>query len=210
MMTVAVRVILLPFLCQDHDSLHKLSVQVLYVQTVPLPTWLRAMNLNISLFDVVPAFFSNKIMSAFSYLFCSLSAFSRFSSRSSDKKVLFSNSPTEPCCKSWLVCLTVSSWLRRCRGLCGRLAGLGWWGLSDLGFFCKIDLYELYGDQHRVIIICQWHFTLNLLQRSWRSEEEWLSPRQEDQRGEGMSSVCPPFPQIICLAPNTLQNISQG
>ena len=37
-MTVAVRVILLPFLCQDHDSLNKLSVQVLYVETVPLPT----------------------------------------------------------------------------------------------------------------------------------------------------------------------------
>ena len=168
------------------------------------------MNLNISLFRVRSAYYSKYMTSAFSYLFCSFSAFSWLSSKSSDTRVLFSNSPAEPYFKSWLVCWPVSSWLRRCRGLCGRLAGLGWWGLSDLGFFCKIDLYELYGDQHMVVIICQRHFTLNLLQRSWRSEEEWLSPRQEDQRGEGMSSVCPPFPQIICLAPNTLQNISQG
>ena len=169
-----------------------------------------AMNLNISLFQARSAYYSKYMKSAFSYLFCSMSTLSRFSSKSSDTRVLFSSSPTEPCCKSWLVCWPVSSWLRRCRGLWGRLAGLGWWGLSDLGFFCKIDLYELYGDQHRVIIICQWHFTLNRLQRSWRSEEEWLSPTQEDQRGEGMSSVCPPFSQIICLAHNTLQNISQG
>ena len=156
------------------------------------------MNLNISLFQDRAAYYSKSMMSAFSDLFCSLSVFSRFSSKSCDTRVLFSNFPTEPCCKSWLVCWTESSWLRRCRGIWGRLAGFGWWGLSDLGFFIKFVSYKLYGDQHRVIIICQWHFTLNLLQRSWRSEEEWLTPMQEDQRGEGMSSACPPFPQIIC------------